>query len=147
LHALQEATAKYRDLNVALADGFVSGPVDAGVCLTSPEGVRGYHYSSMDRLLAPLDLTKPAVLIYQPRESGGLKLVAVEFFEEDFDAGAPVDTDRPSFGTQPFEGPLPSFAPGMPIHYALTAWVWQHNPAGTFAHWNPAGSCDTHHNS
>jgi hypothetical protein len=29
----------------------------------------------------------------------------------------------------------------MPEHYDLHAWVWQANPAGMFAAWNPTVSC------
>lgn len=30
----------------------------------------------------------------------------------------------------------------MPIHFDLHAWVWQDNPAGTFAAWNPDVTCE-----
>jgi hypothetical protein len=30
----------------------------------------------------------------------------------------------------------------IPAFYALHAWVWQDNPAGTFAPFNPDVSCD-----
>ena len=31
--------------------------------------------------------------------------------------------------------------PGMPRHYDKHAWIWAHNPAGTWASWNPALTC------
>ena len=30
---------------------------------------------------------------------------------------------------------------GLPPFYSLHAWVWQHNPAGTFAMFNPDVTC------
>jgi hypothetical protein len=30
---------------------------------------------------------------------------------------------------------------GLPAFYSLHAWVWKHNPAGTFAMWNPNVTC------
>jgi hypothetical protein len=29
----------------------------------------------------------------------------------------------------------------MPIHYDLHVWLWQHNPSGLFAPWNPDVTC------
>jgi hypothetical protein len=29
----------------------------------------------------------------------------------------------------------------MPIHYDLHVWLYKHNPAGTFAMWNPRVHC------
>jgi hypothetical protein len=31
---------------------------------------------------------------------------------------------------------------GLPPFYSLHAWIWQENPAGTFAMWNPSVHCD-----
>lgn len=42
---------------------------------------------------------------------------------------------------RPFDGPTLGHEPGMPIHHDLHAWVWKHNPAGTFAQFNPRVSC------
>lgn len=140
---VRQATIQYRDVNYALAHGFVAGPVDAGVCVQTADGVRGYHYSNIQRLMSPLNFDEPAVLVYQPDHHGGLKLVAAEFYSTDFDHGQEVDTDKPSFGDVPFVGPVQPFTPEMPWHYYQIAWIWQHNPAGMFADVNPAGSCDT----
>jgi len=54
---------------------------------------------------------------------------------------SPTDDDRPTLFDQGFEGPMPGHEPGMSIHYDLHASVWQHNPVGMFAAWNPSGSC------
>jgi hypothetical protein len=36
---------------------------------------------------------------------------------------------------------------GLPAFYSLHAWVWKHNPRGTFEPWNPAVRCATQVNA
>ena len=40
-----------------------------------------------------------------------------------------------------FDGPMPGHEPGMPVHYDLHAYIWRHNPHGTFTAWNPNVHC------
>jgi len=138
--AVRAATAQYHDEAKAIADGFT--PTDE--CVSSPDGTMGSHYVNFERLGAPLDVTKPAILIYQPSPSGGRTLVAVEYFKVDEDQDLATDDDRPALFGEGFDGPMPGHVEGMPIHYDLHAWVWQHNPSGIFEEWNPAGSCTVH---
>jgi hypothetical protein len=136
-------TWQYNDINVALADGYVPGPVNEGICVQGPEGVRGYHYTNWERLLAPtLDFSKPPMLVYQPDGHGGMKLVAVEFYHTDADQDLSTNDDLPYFGSYPFKGPMEGHVPGMPIHYDTFVWAWQYNPAGLTADFNPLGSCE-----
>jgi hypothetical protein len=30
---------------------------------------------------------------------------------------------------------------GLPAYYSLYAWIWKHNPSGTFNLWNPTVKC------
>jgi hypothetical protein len=133
--AIRAATAKFHNPQAAIDAGYI--PTD--VCVESPAGVMGQHWLN-PALFGPVDLRKPAVLVYQPTDDGP-KLVAVEYFKVDDDQDLATDADRPSLLGQPFDGPMLGHEPGMPIHYDLHAWVWQHNPAGMFAQFNPAGSC------
>ena len=32
-------------------------------------------------------------------------------------------------------------SPGMPVHYDLHVWLFDSNPDGVFAPWNPSVSC------
>lgn len=137
LAAARAATAKYHDPAVAIADGYT--PTDE--CAASPEGAMGYHYVNFELFGAPPDIRKPAALLYLPKPGGGRKLVAVEYFKIDQDQRLNTDGDRPELFGAAFEGPMPGHAPGMPVHYDLHVWIWQHNPSGMFAEWNPAGSC------
>lgn len=131
LAAVRAATTRYRDVNVAIADGYM--PTDT--CLDRPGSGMGYHYFNpklgTDVANDPL---KPELMIYAPN-GNGRKLVAVEYFQPD------VGQPRPSIFGQPFNGPMPGHEPGMPAHYDLHAWIWQANPDGTFAQWNPNISC------
>ncbi len=138
LAAVRAATAQYHNETAAIADGYV--PTDE--CVAVPGvGAMGYHYFNPQRA-GSVDLSKPALLIYQPRADGGRKLVAVEYFKPDADQNLATDEDRPHlFDGVPFDGPMEGHEPGMPIHYDLHVWVWQHNPSGMFAQFNPAGSC------
>ena len=142
LGKVRQATAKYHDVNVALADGFVPTPH----CIAEPGlGVMGIHYINPPRLMdTEVNILEPEILLYV--ESGnGLKLVGVEYW---FSIGAP-DTPVPNpaplapviFG-RPMDGPMPAHEPGQPPHYDLHAWVWQANPSGIFAPFNPNVSCE-----
>src|SRR2546421_180990 len=58
--SLREATAKYKDVNAALADGFVS----TVHCESSPDGAMGIHFVNPARIEDPRILpTKPEVLL------------------------------------------------------------------------------------
>ena len=145
LAQVRRATAKYHDVNVALAEGFVPTPH----CIAEPgAGVMGIHYVNPPRLMdSEVNILEPEILLYV--ESGnGLKLVGVEYW---FSIGAP-DTPIPNpappapviFG-RPLEGPMEAHEPGQPPHYDLHAWVWMGNPSGIFAPFNPNVSCEHEH--
>ncbi len=139
LAGVRAATAKYHDPAAAKADGYLP----SHECAESPDGVMGYHWVNPAYLARPIDLTRPQVLIYQPRRNGGLRLVAVEYLAWDPDQDLATDDDRPTLFDRGFDGPMLGHGAGMPIHYDLHVWVWQHNPDGMFATWNPGGSCGT----
>ncbi len=88
-----------------------------------------------------LDPARPDILLYV-KDGRGLRLAGAEFFAVDPDQNLATDEGRPELFGQPFDGPMPGHGPGMPIHFDLHAWVWKHNPAGTFASWNPRVTCD-----
>ncbi len=136
---LRAATARYHSIGRALDDGFV--PTEE--CAELPGvGVMGYHYVNPERLGdGVIDADKPEMLLYVKDESGRLRLVGVEWFALDPDQDLSTDGGRPELFGQKFDGPMPGHEPGMPVHFDLHAWVWEDNPAGTFAPWNPALTC------
>lgn len=141
LAQVRRATAKYHDVNVALADGFIRTPH----CVEEPElGGMGIHFIHIDRLMDPaISLLEPEVLLYSETEDG-MKLLGVEYF---YNIGAP-DTPIPDpappspilFG-RAFDGPMDAHEPGQSPHYDLHVWIWQANPSGIFAPFNPKVSC------
>lgn len=140
LARVRRVTDKYHDVNAALADGFIETPD----CVASPDGGMGIHFINPARLMDPAEnILEPEILLYVKTDDG-MKLIGVEYF---YGIGAP-DTPVPNpappapilFG-RPFDGPMPQHEPGQPPHYDLHVWVWQANPSGTFAPFNPNVKC------
>ena len=127
LATLRRVTARYHDLDVAIADGFVL----LHPCESRPgEGPVGIVYVHFGRVLdGAVDPELPDALIYEPNAHGRPRLVGVEFAV--LDAGQPA----PTFLGQAFQ-PEEEF--GV---WALHAWVWRENPEGMFAETNPRVSC------
>ena len=139
LETVRQATEKYKDPAVAVADGYVA----TDVCYGGPLGIMGYHYFNPERAKAgATDIEKPPLVIYQPGPDGERVLVAVEWFQPDDDQDLNTDEDRPWLFGVPFNGPMEGHEPGMPRHFDLHAWIYQKNPQGVFAPYNPAGSCE-----
>ncbi|HEX8701554.1 MAG TPA: hypothetical protein VF815_22190 [Myxococcaceae bacterium] len=128
------ALAKYRDVNKALADGYI--PVSACESLAGSGGM-GIHYLhpglASDLVTDPF---KPELLLYAPNGRGGLELLGPEYFQADAGQG------RPSTFGQAYDGPMPGHNPQMPVHYDLHVWLFKYNPSGLFAQWNPRVKCE-----
>jgi hypothetical protein len=139
LAAARHGTAKYHDVNAALADGYVR----TGNCVEVPgEGGMGIHFLNRAYAADPRIIPgRPEELLYAPSDDGGLRLIGVEYFRADADQNLATDDDRPDFAGVPFDGPMLGHAPGMPIHYDLHVWVWRHNPSGMFNEYNPKVHC------
>ena len=140
LAQVRKATAKYQDVNAALADGFIRTPN----CVESPDGGMGIHFINPARLMDPaVNTLEPEILLYI--ESGnGSRLLGVEYWFSIGAPGTPVSDPAPPspiiFG-RPLDGPMEQHEPGQPPHYDLHVWVWKANPAGIFAPFNPNVNC------
>lgn len=132
LAAVRQATAKYLDVSQALADGYLP---DTECAVLPGVGAMGFHYFN-PRLGSDLavDPLAPEVLLYAPSGTG-LRLVGVEYFVPN------VGQTHPTLFGHAFDGPMPGHFPGMPEHYDLHVWLWQANPNGVFAQWNPTVRC------
>lgn len=137
LAAVRAATAKYHDVSVAIADGYL--PTDECAELPGVGGM-GYHYVNPALFGMALDPLRPAILLYVPTDDG-IRLGGVEYAWIDADQDLATADDRPSLFGVPFDGPMPGHFPGMPVHYDLHVWIWDHNLSGTFAQWNPGVTC------
>ena len=139
------ALDKYQSVDQAKADGYAqSSPCESTAIdphQTSYGGVMGIHFVNASVLQSgTLNPAKPPILVYVPTGSG-FRLVAAEYFKPDADQNVATDEDRPSLFGRAFDGPMMGHAPGMPIHYDLHVWLWNRNPSGMFAAWNPTLSC------
>jgi len=132
LLTLRQVTARFQDLNVALAEGFVL----LHDCEVRPgEGQVGAVYVHPVRLMdGQIDAELPDALIYEPNASGPAKLVGVEFA---IPYALWPEPTLPKFLGATFQDE-PEF--GV---FALHAWVWRSNPNGMFAETNPRVSCGT----
>jgi hypothetical protein len=168
LAAVLAATERFRDVRVALKEGYVRDP--ASMCMTAEmEGMprqlggMGIHYFRPDLLgiTGPpnprvsgtgthTDFRTPGVLVYEPQADGSLSLVAVEnlVFERAWRAAG--HTAPPQYAGQAYyhmvDNPLTAAdeAHGFEPHYELHVWLYRENPNGTFAQFNPRATCAHH---
>ncbi|MFU8840987.1 MAG: hypothetical protein ACNA8R_09730 [Nitriliruptoraceae bacterium] len=126
LAQVRAATARYHDVEAAIAAGYE--PASPCVSNAYGPGAMGLHYVNEDLFLEPLDPTQPQALLYHPAPNGKLRLVGVEYID--------VTGTGELFG-QPFTDSVP----GIGENAALHVWLWQANPAGMFAAYNPNLSC------
>lgn len=137
LAALRKSLAVYRDVQAAVSAGFI--PVSG--CEESGEGGMGVHYLHPGRAAQAPNPTQPSILLYAPTGDGTMRLLGAEWFQADADQDVHTDADRPTLFGQPFDGPMPGHNPMMPVHYDLHVWLYDSNPAGVFAPWNPSVHC------
>jgi hypothetical protein len=138
---VRAATARFVDVNVARAEGWIAGTP----CVSGPNsGAMGVHFLLLSRLFdGVLNANEPEALIYEPQPNGALRLVGVEFIVVASDWAL----RHPDGSTPALEGHLTNYvdAPnryGLPAFYELHVWAWEHNPNGSFADWNTHVSCD-----
>ncbi|MBI2852278.1 MAG: hypothetical protein HYX84_04150 [Chloroflexi bacterium] len=133
LAEVRQATDKYHDVSVALAEGYTDDPLGTGPLPCEP--AMGIHYVDLE-LASDLDVDEmtPEILLYEPTDEGD-KLVGVEYFVAFVGQPAPV-----LFG-RPMNGPMAPHEPGMPPHYDLHVYLWEGNPDGVFAEFNPNVKC------
>jgi hypothetical protein len=144
LAAIRRATAQFHRPEAALAAGYELGYVNgSGVriitgCIANPTaGTMGYHYFNRELINdLTVDVLKPEGLVYAPTADGGLELVAVEYVVPGPFSNPPGVTDAPSVLGAPMHILVPAVG-----FYIRHAWLWAHNPAGMFADWNPALTC------
>jgi hypothetical protein len=138
---VREATAKYHDLDAALADGYVL----FYVCTEEPGvGTMGQHFANLDLVGGDpsIDPLRPEVLVYEPKRNGdGYRLVAVEYVTiQELWAGQNGGATPTVLG-QDLSPVGATNRYGMPAFFQRHVWLWEPNPGGIFADWNPNVSC------
>ena len=165
LEQVKAAAEKYRDVKVALAEGYIPDP--SGMCETADMmgqpaklGAMGVHYFRPDLLgiSGPpnprvdgngtyTDFNKPAILLYEPQADGSMQLTGVEnlVFEKAWKAAG--HDAPPTFHGVPFDrmadDPATKIdeAHNFMPHFDRHVWVFRDNPSGTFAQYNPNVTC------
>ncbi len=140
LQTVREATERYKDVDVAKAEGFalVFG------CVQGPDaGAMGMHFLNVSRVSTNLDPTQPQILIYEPQPDGSLKLIGADFlvFASDWDKAHPGNP--PQLMGQLFHYFESPNRFGLPAFYTLHVWAWKQNPNGAFVNWHPNVSCQS----
>src|SRR4030095_12292503 len=169
LDEVRSIAEKYRDVNVAKAEGYTTD----NKCVTAEHGgqpaalgTMGLHYVRRDMLGLPpkpsppgsgrvtgtgthTDFRQPAMLVYEPQPDGSLKLVAVEnlVFAA---AWHEANEEPPRFHgrTWPLLKDDPRTkvdeAHGWEPHYEQHLWVFQDNPNGAYSPFSPNVTCKYH---
>ena len=166
LATVRAVTERFRDVNVALAEGYIRDPMN--VCDTATMmgrsaglGAMGVHYFRPDLLgiTAPpnprvdgngthIDFRQPAILIYEPQADGSMELVAVEnlVFEAAWQAAG--HSAPPSFHGVAYDrmadDPATEIdeAHHFEPHYDRHVWLFRDNPNGVFTPFNPNVTCE-----
>ena len=139
VEVVRKATARYRDVTVAEADGYA---LQFGCVTGGDVGAMGLHYVNgplvMDGLL---DATRPEIVIYEPTANGGRKLIGADYLvlAEAWDATHSSPPELMGQLLHLFEAPNRF---GLPAFYTLHVWAWKDNPTGTFVNWHSNVSCD-----
>jgi hypothetical protein len=162
---VRAATARFQDVNVAIADGYVQDPMnrcDTAQMMGWSNGPRanGVHYFRPDLVgiktppsrrstgsAAHTDVVKPDILVYEPREDGSLELVAVEnlvvkwAWREKGKAGPPklqgvlYEPMKDNPATKVDEAQM--FEP----RYDRRVWIFSDHPKGLFVPYDPNENC------
>jgi len=169
LAEVRSATERFRDVKVALAEGYIRDP--SNMCETAEmmgrpasQGAMGIHFFRPDLLgiTAPpaprvngvgthTDFRQPSILIYEPQADGSLELVAVEnlVFAKAWREKT-GQSEPPTFHGVPYDSMADDpnteldeahmFEP----HFDRHVWIYRDNPRGVFSPLNPAVSCAHH---
>ena len=164
LDDMRAAVEKYKDVNVALAEGYIT-PDNHCVSAASeglpPElGAMGLHYihpalleitgtdPRVDGNSTYVDWNQPAILIYEPQADGSLELVGVEnlVFEAAWMAAgndAAPDLNGRSWDHMADDPATEGDeAHGFTPHYDQHVWLFRENPMGDLMPFNPAVTCE-----
>jgi hypothetical protein len=133
---IRSAVASYHTPDRAEAAGWGLVPGLDHCFERSGVGGMGVHYIDTDALVDPtLDPRRPEALVFVPGPNGQLRLGAVEYivpmalWEH---AEPPMVLGRHLHELEP--------VPGVHV-WGLHVWLFEYNPDGLFADWNPRVSC------
>jgi hypothetical protein len=137
------STARFHDVDKAIEAGYSVRVFDlAGIdCIAQPgAGAMGVHMLNPSLLDSTIGAEHPELLVYEPRNDGTLKLVALEYLvlKEAWQGAS-----KPALFGKEFDEIPAGNRYGLPAFYALHAWLWKPNPSGMLYAWNPRVDCST----
>jgi len=138
LKIVRDSTARFKDVNVAMAEGYV---LQFGCVSGSDSGAMGLHYVNGDLVNSGiLDPTRPQIVIYEPMPDGSLKLIGADYLviAQAWHATHPETPQMMGQLFHLFDAPNRF---GLPPFYTLHVWAWKDNPNGAFVNWHPNVSC------
>lgn len=142
LASARAATSHFHDLDAATQAGYGLFSDAAGTtCIEDARGAgaMGTHYVHGGLVGdGQVDPRRPEALLYDlsgPRP----ELLGAEYVVFVSDWGA--DREPPSLFGHAFHLVDAPNRYGLPPFYALHAWIWEHNPNGMTADWNPRVDC------
>lgn len=122
LQQARAATAKYRHIEKAVADGYAS--------INVVRQNMGYHFMKSEFVDASFEVKRPEILVYEKLEDGSFRLVAVEY-------AIPIALS-PNVAPEGFSGSADAWTYNTEFNlWLLHAWVWKNNPSGVFNPTNP----------
>jgi hypothetical protein len=165
---VRAATARFQDVKVAIAEGYVRDPMSAceasrmigwpmgssaiGVHYFRPElvGMKATPNARLNGPAAHGDPSKPGILIYEPRQDGSLELVAVENLMVKWAWREPGNSEAPRFRGVSYDpmrdNPATKVdeAQMFEPHYDRRVWLFRDRPAGALAPFDSNESCANH---
>ena len=135
---VRQSTERFKDVSVAEREGYV---LQFG-CVSGPDsGAMGLHFVNGNLVQrGELDATRPQIVIYEPTESGELRLIGADYllFAKEWDAAHSGPPELMGQLFHLFDSPNRF---GLPAFYTLHVWAWKDNPNGAFVNWHPNVSC------
>lgn len=166
LDELRARVAKYQDVEVALADGYINPDnhcVSAeGEGLPPELGAMGIHFihpallqvtatePRVDGASTYVDWSQPSILIYEPQADGSLTLVAVENLVFEAAWLAAGNTEPPVLNGRTWDHMADDPATpgdeahGFTPHMDQHVWLFRENPAGILMPFNANVTCEHH---
>ena len=138
---VRQITEPYKDVSAAEKAGYAL----AFGCVSGPDsGAMGLHYVNMPLVMdGQIDAMHPEIILYEPVESGGVRLVGADYLVL-ADAWDKTHSTAPELMGQKFQQFEAPNRFGLPRFYTLHVWAWKENPTGTFVNWHSKISCDAY---
>jgi hypothetical protein len=131
LATLRRVATSFHDFETASRAGWSTQSTPC--MMNATQGGMGFHYGNPKLIDGSVAVDEPELLLYEPEKNGRLRLVAVEYIvplTEWKSAEPPRLFGRDFKVNEDFQV------------WALHAWVWENNPRGMFADWNPRITCE-----